>query len=54
MLEIHQKATRSIETLTDQYLQQTSYGSNLYELRKWNTKVKTGLGIDNFKIQGLE
>jgi hypothetical protein len=54
IIEIHQKATRSIQDLTDQYLQKTSYGSNLNELRKWNASVKAVLGIDNFRLQGLE
>jgi hypothetical protein len=54
IIEIHQKATRTIQDLTDQYLQKTSYGSNLNELRKWNASVKAVLGIDNFRLQGLE
>jgi hypothetical protein len=54
ILKIHEKSTQNLQILAKEYLKKTDNGNNINELRKWNTIIKSELGIDNFKLFRIE
>lgn len=47
---IHAEAERSMDRTTRTFLKETHYGSDLNAMACWSDRVRSELGVDNFKI----
>lgn len=50
---IHANAERAMGRTTDSFLKETHYGTDMQVMARWNERVRSALGVDNFAILGL-